>query len=148
MLVPCSTVLEFNTDICKSSLPWVIILLFRLIFMCVSVSSHLCLVNMLFLIVLYILFFFRPTNLSISSPHRGAETKLNCLLLFTTFLIYLTADTKVCTILLFVFRGLPLHAMKNFNDLSLDFEVPEDALLSLREQSKVPLVSAVIKARY
>ena len=104
MLVPCSTVLEFNTDICKSSLPWVIILLFRLIFMCVSVSSHLCLVNMLFLIVLYILFFFRPTNLSISSPHRGAETKLNCLLLFTTFLIYLTADTKVCTILLFVCR--------------------------------------------
>ena len=38
--------------------------------------------------------------------------------------------------------------MKNFNDLSLDFEVPEDALLSLREQSKVPLVSAVIKAHY
>ena len=107
--------------------------------MCMSVSSHLCHVNVLFLIILHILLFFRPTNLSNSPPHQGAETKLNYLLLFTTFLIYLVTDTKVCTILFFVFCGLPLHAMNNFNALSLDFEMPENALLSLGKQYKVPI---------
>ena len=99
-----------------------------------GISSHLCHVNVLFLIVLHILFFFRPTNLSNSPLQEGAEIKLNCLLRF----IYLTTDTKVCTILLFAFRGLPLHAMNIFNDMSFDFEVPENALLSLGKQYKVP----------
>ena len=109
-------------------------MLLRPISKCMGVSSHLCHVNVLFLIVLHILFFFRPTNLSNSPLHEGAEIKLNCLLRF----IYLTTDTKVCTILLFAFRGLPLHAMNIFNDMSFDFEVPENGLLSLGKQYKVP----------
>ena len=127
MLVPFSIVFDVNTGIWKSSPPYVNILLLRLISTSISTSSHLCHVNMLFWLSDIFCFFFRPNNLSNSPPHQGTQIRLNCywvcerklgtVLLFITFLTYLATDTKVFTILFFIFRGLFSHAMNNFNDL-------------------------------
>ena len=101
--------------------------------MYMSVPSHLYHVNALFLIVFHILFFFRTNNLSNSPPYQGAETKLNCLLLF----IYLATDKGLHNFVV-CFSWSSLHAMNIFNDMSFDFEVPQNALLSLGKQYKVP----------